>query len=440
MSLSMSGRLDRLPIVSFHRRIMLVLALAFFLEFGDINTFSFVAPAVMQAWGLSVTTIGLVVSATFIGMFLGATTGGWLGDRVGRKRALILTTAWFSGCSLLNSLVWSSAGLIVTRLLTGMGLSAMTVLGLTYISEMFPARRRGAFQGWILAIGLLGIPVTAYVARFLIPLTPWGWRLVFVWGSLGLLFPIFAEQTLEESPRWYVSRGRYEEADEVLKRIEDSARAELGELPPLEERVAGEAPSGDKLSLLQEPYFSRTFILLCAWICQTLGFYGFMAWVPTLLVTQGFSLVNSLVWSSAMQLGAVPGAVLGALLADRYERKWSICVVAVAIAVCGLIYGMAHKTVLIVVFGFLVAMLIQTIAPLLYVYTAECYPTPLRTSGAGLTYGAGRLANTVGPLGVAFLLNHYGYGSVFVYIAACWIMVALIVGLFGPYTRGRLLN
>src|SRR5215471_1940212 len=184
-----------------------LLGYIFFFELGDLNSFAFAAPAIREAWQLSITTTSGVISASFVGMFVGATTGGWFSDRVGRKRALLVTTMWYSGFSLLNAFVWNAASLFVARLLTGVGLSAMTVVAITYISEMFPAGRRGTYQGWIMTIGLCGIPATAYVARFIIPLSPWGWRAVFVWGSLGLLFPFFAH-LLEESPRWHENHGR----------------------------------------------------------------------------------------------------------------------------------------------------------------------------------------------------------------------------------------
>ena len=210
---------------------MWLLGIVFFFELSDINTFSFAAPAIRIAWHLSIATIGVVTSATFFGMFVGAMTGGWFSDLLGRKRALILSTLWYSGFSLLNALVWNSTGLFLTRLLTGVGLSAMTVVGITYVSEMYPAKVRGAYQGWIMMIGLAGIPVTAYVARFCIPIAPWGWRLVFFWGSLGMLFLAFAGR-LEESPRWYEKNGRLAEADDVLNRIERRVQAEKGPLPP----------------------------------------------------------------------------------------------------------------------------------------------------------------------------------------------------------------
>src|SRR5437660_9471328 len=147
---SAAARLERLPIGSLHRRMLWTLGFLFFFELGDINTFSYAAPAVLKYWNLSIATISFVTSATFVGMFVGATWGGWFSDRVGRRRALISTVVWYSGFSLLNALVWGPAGLFLTRLLTGVGLSAMTVVGITYISEMFPATHRGRYQGWVM--------------------------------------------------------------------------------------------------------------------------------------------------------------------------------------------------------------------------------------------------------------------------------------------------
>jgi len=132
-----------------------------------------------------------------------------------------------------------------------------------------------------------------------------------------------------------------------------------------------------------------------------------------------------------MSVGAVPGA----LIADKWDRKWLVTFVAIVIAVCGLLYGATFKIAMIIVFGFLVAMFLQVFAPLLYAYTAECYPTHVRNSGTGLAYGVGRLANVLGPLIVAYLFEHRGYQSVFNYVAVMWISVAVIVGGRGPRTK-----
>jgi putative MFS transporter len=435
---SAAARLDRLPITSVHRRIVKLLGYVFFFELGDLNSFAFAAPAVREAWQLSITTIGRITAASFVGMFVGATTAGWLSDRIGRKRALILTTMWYSSFSLLNAFAWNVTGLFITRLLTGIGLSAMTVVGMTYISEMFPARNRGTYQGWIMTIGLCGIPATAYVARFIIPVADWSWRAVFVWGSLGLLFPLFARR-LEESPRWSENHGRIEQAEAALARIEQEAEREAGPLPATVPTTVPPAAPGGFGALLSPGTRGRTALLVSVWVFQTLGFYGFNAWVPTLLTERGFSIVNSLERTSLMQIGAVPGAWIAAQISDRWERKSLIALVALAIATCGMIYGLSFRTSTIVVFGFLVAMGQQVFAPLLYAYTPECFPTAVRNTGAGVSYGLGRLGNAFGPLLVAFLFNNYGYSSVFMYIATCWALVAILITVFGPQTRGRML-
>jgi putative MFS transporter len=436
---SAASRLDRLPIAMFHKQTAWLLGFVFFFELGDIYTFAFAAPALLKTWNLTISTISFITSATFIGMFVGATSGGWISDRLGRKRALMLATLWYSGFSLLNALVWEPTGLFLTRLLTGMGLSAMTVVGITYISEIFPASKRGTFQGWVMTIGLVGVPVTAYVARFCIPLADWGWRLVFVWGSFGLLFPLFSRR-IEESPRWFENHGRFDEADAVLDRIENAVRRDCGELPPVLDVPAAVVPHGRFRDLAAPKTRPRTIMLIVTWMAQTLGFHGFTAWVPTLLVAHGFSLVKSLAWSSAMSIGTIPGAFIAAMISDRWERKWLIPGVALLIAACGLAYGLTSVPVAIVVLGFLMEMLLRTFASLLYSYTPECFPTEIRNSGAGLAYGVGRLANILGPLVIAYLYTRFGYASVFMYIASTWLLVAFTVGVFGPATKNRSLG
>jgi putative MFS transporter len=448
---SAAERLDSLPVSAFHRRTAVLLAYVFFFELGDLNSFAYAAPALRQHWSLSIQTIATITSASFIGMFIGAMSAGTLSDHVGRRRALILTTLWYSTMSLLNACAWSVPSLFVARLLTGVGLSGMTVVAMTYIGEMFPSRVRGAFQARILMFGLFGIPATAYVARFAVPQADWAWRVIFVWGALAIFFPLFARR-LEESPRWLERRGRRAEAEEVLTRIErESGIADpaVAESPGPQGSSLRSDPSGpgDTIGeaigikgLIRSGAGGRALLLISVWFCQTLGFYGFNAWVPTLLAEQGFSIMRTLEQSSAISIGAVPGAWVASKIADRWERKYLIALVALLVGGFGMIYGLSFNTWAIVTFGFLVAMSQQVFAPMLYAYTAECFPTNARNTGAGLSYGIGRLGNAVGPLIVAFLFTTYGYQSVFAYIAACWVIVAMLILAFGPKMNARALT
>lgn len=427
-----AARLDRLPVTRLHKAVLVSVAFAFLFEFGDLNTFAYVAPALKEQLGFHLPDIALVTSAAFLGMFFGGVLGGRFSDAVGRRKALIAATILFSSFSLINALGFNVGSFLVFRFFTGVGLSAMTVAATTYVSEVMPAARRGRMQAAVMAIGLAGIPIISFSARAIIPIAPGTWRLVFVVGALALL-AVPALLLLPESPRWLLQKGRIDAAEATLARFERSTTT----LPALDLAAFPDEEKERKLryrELFRGVTGRRTAFLAVVWIFQTLGFYGFIAWVPTLLAAHGFSLATSLQFSALTTIGAVPGALLAWPLSDRFGRKLPLVIVAIATAGSGLAYGLTFNPVAIVVFGFCVNLLIQTFATLLYTYSPELFPTGLRNSGHGLVYGVGRLANIFGPLIVASLFSTLGYQAVFAYIAGCWAVVALSIWIFGPRT------
>jgi MFS transporter, putative metabolite:H+ symporter len=395
----LAARLDRLPLSRFHRGVLIAIAFAFFFELADLNTFAYAATGLEKYEGMPVGTIADITSASFFGMFIGAAVGGWLADRLGRRRALIWSVLWYSLFSLLNAGAWNVGTMLAARLLTGIGLSAMTVIAITYMSEIMPRAFRGRMQSAAVAIGLIGIPVMAFVARGVVPTGPDGWRFVFGFGAIGALAAVLIAR-LPESPRWLLGRGRPEAAEATLTAIEERVRGDVGTLPPVSAVPAepARAAGGRALPLLfRDRLARRTWMLLVVWAFQTLGFYGFTSWVPVLLASHGFGLTKSLTFSALTTIGAVPGALCAWPVSDRYRRKAPCIAVSVLVAAFGLAYGMSFNAVAIVVFGFAVSFFIQMFAALLYAYTPELYPTALRTTGSGLAYGVGRLANIAGP-------------------------------------------
>ncbi|MFW5433861.1 MFS transporter [Paenibacillus apiarius] len=439
--INISGRLDRLPIGSIHRKTLMALAIIYFFEYADLNTFSFVAPVLKKEWGMSVTEIGWITSSSFLGMFIGSVFGGWFADKFGRKRAIIIMTLFFSIFSMSTALAWNPVILGILRFFTGVGVSAALINSSTYISEFFPSASRGKFQGIALVIGLLGIPVTGWISTCFISLGPHGWRYVFVWGGMGILGLWFL-RNIHEIPRWYLSRGESKKAEEIIQRVEEEVRREKGQLPPIADtaiRPKTEMKTKAYSELFKGKYRGRTAILTFAWIFQTLGFYGFGSWVPTLLVQNGIVLDKSLLYSTLITIGAPLGALLGALISDRYERKWNLIASSLFIAIAVFLYGMTVNPVFLIAFGFLVNMIERTYSSNLYTYTSELYPTHIRGSGYGLTYGLGRFSNVLGPMLISFMLLEFGSFSVFALISLCWIGSAVALS-FGPNTNRRSLD
>lgn len=431
-----SARLDRLPLATRTHRVWAALLCAVFLfELADLNTFAYAAPALRKYWGADVAGIGFVTSAAFVGMFIGALVGGRITDRFGRKWMLIGSAIAYSVFSLASAFSPNLATLGALRVLTGVGLEAMTVVGLIYVAEMFPAARRGRYQALILAVGLIGIPVMSWFARFVVPLGANGWRWVFVLGGAGLVAAVAMIRLLPESVRWLDAHGRGQEAEHIVDALEREARALVGELPPV--RPLPPTPEPARLrELFTGRLRSRTLLLALVWIFGILGFYGFNAWVPTLLVSKGYNVVESLTYTAVLSIGAVPGALLAWPIIDRFERKYAILAVEAAVAVFVIVYGFVSSVPVVLVSGFLVTLLLQMQTAFLYTYTPEVFATRLRGVGTGFTNGVGRLAGAGGGILVAAIYSSWGYASVFVYVAACMLLVGLLVALFGVRTTG----
>lgn len=429
------NRLDRLPISRFHKLTLIAVAFAYFFEFADINSFAVTAPRLIKLWGVTVNQVAYVTSLSFVCMFLGSVVASWMADRWGRRTALNVTTVFFSVFSMASACSWDIVSLGVFRALTSTGLSAMTVVAVIYVSELFPSALRGKFQAYAIVIGICGTPVTNFVASAVVPINDWSWRLVYVWGALGIVYLFFARH-LKESPRWYESRGEHAKADAILTELETQITAEKGPLPlpapPTDPPVLKKAPLR---ILFQRKYLLPTLLLTVLWVTQTIGFFGYSSWAPTLLAKEGFSVEKSVFYVALSTAGAPLGSYIAALVTDRFERKWCLVAFGAIIAVCGLLYGLTFNPVLIIVFGFLVNLFERGYTALGYAYSPELFDTHGRSLGTGVSYGLGRLSNAVGPLIIAGLYNGSGYKSVFFFIAGTWLLGAVVLAVFGPRTK-----
>jgi putative MFS transporter len=175
-------------------------------------------------------------------------------------------------------------------------------------------------------------------------------------------------------------------------------------------------------------------------ITGTVGFYGFMSWVPTLLFERGFSVVKSLTFVSVMSVCNPLGALIAADLMERFERKWFNTAASFMVVACGLAYGFSRDPMWIMVFGALVVIGLQAGATGSYIYTSELFSTDVRSLGTGMTYGLGRMANVAGPFIVAWVYAGLGYEAVFAFVAACYVLRGLGYAIYGPRTTGRSLE
>jgi putative MFS transporter len=175
-------------------------------------------------------------------------------------------------------------------------------------------------------------------------------------------------------------------------------------------------------------------------VCQTVGFYGFANWVPTLLVKQGITLTMSLLYSSIIAISAPIGPLIGLLIADKFERKSVIVATAAAVVVCGLTFSQVSGGFPLIAMGVGLTLASNMMSYSFHAYQTELFPTSIRSSAVGFVYSWSRFSAIFTSFVIAGVLKNFGTTGVFVFIAAAMLMVIAVIGLMGPRTRNLTLE
>jgi putative MFS transporter len=444
---TIAARIDRLPNSPSVRRLIIFLSLGGCFEFYDLFLMAYIGPGFFNAKLFSPTTQGLFdlngfasfIAATFTGLFIGTILFSWVSDRLGRRSVFTYSLLWYSAATLIMAFQSSAPALDLWRLIASVGIGVELVNIDTYLSELVPKERRGPAFAFNQFVQFLAVPIVAFLAWLLIPRTIFGlegWRCVVILGAVGALVVWWLRRALPESPRWLAQHGRRAEAERVMAMVEQRVERETDRPLPSPESVAGEAEAreGSWIEMWRPPYLKRTIILSVYNLFQTIGYYGFASWVPTLLISQGITTTRSLEYTFIIALAAPIGPLIGVLFADAIDRKWQIAWAAIAIAVFGLLFSQQTSAVGVIVFGILITLANNWLSFSFHAYQAELYPTRIRAMAVGFVYSWSRFSAIFTGYLIAFLLREYGTTGVFTFIAAAMLIVFAVIGGFGPRT------
>ncbi|MDQ0380162.1 MFS transporter [Amycolatopsis thermophila] len=433
---SMTTRLDRLPVTRFHRLLIAVVGVATFFDLYDLFLASTVSTVLSKEFGVSSAETKPLLASAFLGAFVGAVALGRLADRIGRRRAFLLTLSVYSLFTLLGAFSTDVWMLVVCRFIAGIGIGAELPLADAYLADLLPAHARGKATAWAYTIGFCGVPAAGFLARGLVgeaPLGIAGWRWLFVIGALGAAIVWALRTGLPESPRWLIAQGRHDEAEKVIQRLEKSAdgTVDTTPVPHVEARPQRFA------TLFRKPWRTRTAMLSAFQVLQVFGYYGFGSLVPIILTAKGFDVAHSLTFSALSFLGYPIGSALSIPLMERVQRKWLIVAAAAGMAVFGLAFGYSTTGTAIIVLGFCYTAVSNVFSNAYHAYQAEIFPTSLRATAAGSAYSLSRLMTAAMPYLLLPLLEAQGATAVFAVVALAMVLLILITAVFGPRTTGR---
>lgn len=444
-SVNIGARLDRLPNSSWHVKMWLVTAFALLVCWSNgiggavqnilLNEIHWLEPGtkLLAMWGITYTA----------GQLFGALLGGPIGDKIGRKKSILLyevfhIIAMIGGAASPNVNV-----LYVFRFLQGLGLGALLVVLFAGFTEYVPGRNRGTWSSRTSFIGNWAHPICNGVALLvgsMVASYALNWRIQYMIPSvLSIIASIWVYVKFPESPRWLESQGRLDEADEIMTAIEKEIERSMGK--PLPE-VTEEPKPVKQLpysALFKGKLLRRTIVGSLVLIGMNTIQYTLMNWMPSMLSSLGYSTKDSQFMTMFGLFGAPFGIFIASLIMDKIPRKVMGVGLLVLMAILGIITGQQTAMGALILWTFLLNTVIYMyVCYASAVYVPEMWPTSAKLSGSGFSNAMGRVSNVFFPFLVTYVAaSSFGAGGVFVLISIVAVIIAIGILFLGIETRGE---
>ena len=332
--------------------------------------------------------------------------------------------------------------LIACRFVMGFGLGALLVTLFAGFTEYMPGRNRGTWSSKVSFIGNWSYLVCSLIAMAIAPIfmAEMNWRVQFIIPSaLSLIATLVVIKKFPESPRWLETQGRYDEAEEVMSSIEKAIERETGK--KLEPVMTTETNKVEKTisfsDLFKGTLLKRVILGSFVLIAMNVVQYTLINWLPTIFLTQGIDIKDSIVLNTMSMFGAPFGIFIAMLVMDKIPRKVMGPGLLVLIAGLGYVYSLQTDMTMITLIGFfLITFVYMYVCYASAVYVPEIWPTEAKLRGSGVANAVGRVSGIVAPYAVASLLDSNGVTGVFILLGAVSIIVAIVIMTIGIETKG----
>ncbi|MGN6551161.1 MAG: MFS transporter [Pararhizobium sp.] len=444
--------LDTMRVRGAHIWLLLLVSFGALLDAMTQANIGLIAPRLAQFWGTSPFQLGLLSTLTFFGMAIGSVLAGYTNDRFGRKFTYTYNLLLFTLGSLLAGVSGNIKILLVARFICGVGLGGELSTALTLVSEVMPTRVRGAALGVVnVAAGGFGLLIAPAIVTLMLgpfenffggPEVAWRWVLgIMAIPALTIfIYRIF----LPESPRYLLAQGRITEANSVLTRLSlnrlrkprDMVVREFITDAASQRLVTERVPFS---SIFQGDLFRRTMIVWTT-IAMTFGAQlTILVFMPTVLVSRGYDVQSSLLYTTIINIGGLLGAVLASFFGYRVKRRIVLGFGSVLAIFVALAFGYSEQFGTILFFGGFLQVMFILLNTTAWMWAPELYPTRVRGFGTGCAVTVGFLSASIFPLLAGYLFETGGVTAMFTMIAAMYVVMSLAVR-FGPETHGKSLE
>ncbi|OON41697.1 MFS transporter [Izhakiella australiensis] len=447
---TLSQRIDSLPASGGLWRFITLLSLGGFFELYDLFQTGYISSGLLaedifhtgSAGVFGISDQAAFASATFLGLFIGASLLAPFADRLGRRMTFMYALIGYGLLSLCMAFQSHAEGVIFFRFLVGIGLGVELVTIDTYLTECVPRHMRSRAFAFAFFVQFLSVPAVALMSWWLVPQTIFGltgWRYVVIAGAVCSLIIWFIRKNLPESPRWLAQQGRFDEAHQVVNGMERrcglTATAALS-IDAEKAHLQSRQSLGRFRDIWRPEYRQRTLMLVVMNFFQAIGFFGFGNWLPALLSGKGASITHSLLYAVFITLAYPLGSLICSRFADRMENKWQIVLSCLMTVIFGTLFALQNNPLMLIFCGFCITWSNAWLTYSYHAYQTEVFPTHIRARAVGFCYSFSRLSTVFSSILIGLILQYAGAGAVITFIVVSMLIVMFTIGVFGPKTRG----
>ncbi len=382
---------------------MLIIFLCFVLNMldgMDVVVASFVAPRIMEEWGVLPQSFGIVFSAALVGMATGAMFISPFTDVIGRRKMVLLSIMVVSSGMLLTAYSTTVPQLIGLRLYTGLGIGAMLASLTSLAAEYSSDKRRNLVVGFVLGGYPVGATLTGLLAASIIP--AYGWAAMFIVGGLLslLLFPVIY-LFMSESLEFLLHKrpdGALVEINRILKKLNYETLDSLPELRNEADIHGDGSVTGNIKSLMKQHMRSSTIKLWISFFLAFFTLYFLISWIPKIAEDSGLTQAQGAYSGAIFNFGSFFGIVTLGYISATFGLRRIIFVFMVLSAILMVIFGNVELNVtLYMLVLFILGFFVQGGFVGLYSVAARIYPMEIRTTGVGWGIGLGRFGAVISP-------------------------------------------
>ncbi|MHC5534565.1 MFS transporter [Priestia megaterium] len=424
--------MEEIPLSKIHIQMFLYNGGGAFID-GYILGIIAVALAILQPqFDMSLTMVGLIGTATLAGMFLGGTLFGYITDKIGRKKMFILDLIVFIIASVLQLFVTDPIQLLILRFILGVAVGADYPIASSLMAEFSPRKNRGTLLGGLVALWYVGYGISYLVGYLMLPLGDSNWRWMLASSAVPALIVLLARVNMPESPRWLASKGKLDEANDIIKKL-------FGENVVLSDEPENNVKTSYK-DIFRNGYGKWTIFIALFWTLQVAPSFAIATYIPQVLGKFGLAdgsseYLGSAVISIFYVCGLIPAIYLVEKVGRRPVLVWPFLISALVLFVLGATSG-AHLSFAFTITLFIIYGIFHNGMEILqWIYPNELFPTSIRATATGFGAGFSRVGASISTFIFPIVLDKYGLEST-LYMCAALFFIGFLISLWmAPETK-----